>query len=397
MAVPIEARAISLLDDGRRRYNPIKPLIHAHLARHFPKRAQTRILLVYVDDQIAWPQFYPFFHYADRFGQQGFAFRAVPYPALGAEHLIKDASAIFVQSPYVLAGGEIEDVFERLRQSNPQAAISYFDWFAPTDARFADRVGDYVDFYTKKSLLRDRAYYRVPHKAHTTLAEHYDAAFGLMSDPPTWECRPDIVERLTLAPAFATAPVLLKAFAQSSAVPTGPRPIDVHARFAIAPAQLHALGRVDAGERTHWYVAMRRQAHQSVSDLSAHYKVAWQGRVDRKAFMAELKQSQLCFSPFGFGEICWRDLEAVLTGAVLVKPDMGHLETFCDIYRAGETYVPVRWDLADLEQTVADLLNSPDACRAIAERAFAAIKEYLAGPKLEAFLQKLVHKRIEGS
>ena len=30
-------------------------------------------------------------------------------------------------------------------------------------------------------------------------------------------------------------------------------------------------------------------------------------------------------SPFGFGEICYRDFEAMLNGACLIKPDVSHL------------------------------------------------------------------------
>lgn len=389
MPALIDTSAITLLDDGRRRYEPMKPLLRSWLSRRFPAGDHKRILLVHVDDPIAWPQFYPFYHYAARFAEQGYVFRTTPYPGLGAEHLVKDASAIFVQSPYALADGEIERVLDGLRRANPEAPISYFDWFAPTDVRFADRVGDHVRFYAKKALLRDRDYYRVPQKTHTSLEDYYSEAFGLVPDRPTWDCRPDIVERLLLAPGFATAPVLLKGFDRKSAPATGLRTIDVHARFAVAPARLHALGRVGAGERTHWYAAMRQQARDKVVELSTRYDIAWEGKVSRAAFMAEMERSQLCFSPFGFGELCWRDLEAVLTGAVLLKPDMSHLECLCDIYRPGETYVPVRWDLADLDDTIARMLAQPEECRAIADRAFAAVKDYLAGPKLGALLATL--------
>jgi len=389
MAGPIDARAIALLDDGRRRYSPVKPLLRSHLARPFPQGDHKRILLVHMDDPIAWPQFYPFYHDAALFADLGYVFRTVPYPAQGAERLIKEASAIFLQSPYVLGDGEIERVLERLKSANPRVPVSYFDWFAPTDVRFADRVGDYVDFYTKKALLRDRDYYRADHAAHTSLEEYYSASFGLVPDHPTWSCRPDIVERLVLAPGFATAPKLLNAFGRRTAVPSGARTIDVHARFDTAPRQLHAAGRVNAGARTHWYVAMREQAMEMVEGLPSRYNIARQGRVGRQEFLAELERSQLCFSPFGFGELCWRDLEAMLTGAVLIKPDMSHLECFCDIYRPGETYIPVRWDLADLADTVAALLERPAECRAIAARAFNSVKGYLAGPKTENLLRHL--------
>lgn len=385
----LSALSASILEDARRRVRPLQPLARTWLGRPFSARAPKRILLVYMPDKIAWPQFYPFFHYEERFAKQGYAFRAVPFPAAGADRLAEDATAIFLQAPYVPQPLEIESVLKRLKRLNPAAPITFFDWFAPTDARFAGQVADHVAFYAKKALLRDRRYYAEPQPTHTALEAYYSSLFSLKPDEPDWDCRPDIVDRLVLAPGFATAPALLRRAERLERTPAGPRTIDIHARFATASAGLRLSGRDNMEERTHWYVAMRKHAHDKVAALAQRYAVAWQGRVDGAAFMAELEHSQLCFSPFGFGELCWRDIEAILAGAVLVKPDMAHLECFCDLYRPGETYVPVRWDLADLDETVARLLADPDACHAIAERAFVALKAYIAGPELDALLNRL--------
>jgi hypothetical protein len=62
--------------------------------------------------------------------------------------------------------------------------------------------------------------------------------------------------------------------------------------------------------------------------------------------------ARVCVSPFGYGEVCFRDFEAVVAGCLLVKPDMSHLETTPNIYRPFQTYIPVRWDFADLAATV---------------------------------------------
>jgi len=383
----MDARAIAMLDDGRRRYRPLKPILEARLKRGFPTNARKRILMVHAGDAIAWPQFYPFFHFADHFAEAGYAFRAVAYPAEGAETLVAEADAILLQSPYMPPEGELEAVLARLSKANPTALITYCDWFAPTDVRLAERVSNHVAYYAKKSLLRDRDYYRHAQPTHTLLCQFYAEQYGLVPDTPYWEVQPDIVDRLTLAPGFVTSPRLLSAFEGGVMSDFDrDRPIDVHARFSASNASLAQSGRDDAGDRTHWYVAMRSAALDAVGSIADHCRVAHKGKIPADAYMDELAASKLCFSPFGFGELCWRDIEAMSVGSVLIKPSMEHLECFCGVFRPGETYVQVRWDFSDFAETVARLLARPDECKAIAARAFEAIRDYLAGPRLEQFL-----------
>jgi len=396
--IRLDARAVALLDDGRRRYRPLKPMLEGRLKRPFRRGVQQRILMIHADDPIAWPQFYPFFHFAERFADAGYAFRAVAYPAEGADALIAEASAILVQSPYVPAPGELEAMLERIVRVNPTAPISYFDWFAPTDVRLAERVADHVTYYAKKALLRDRDYYRTPQRTHTRLCQFYGEQYGLISEAPYWQVRPDIVERLILAPGFVTAPRLISAFDRGPAPDfERDRAIDLHARFSASNQLLAQSGQDRAGSHTHWYVAMRNAAIDSVNALAKRYRIASKGKVPASAYMAELADSKLCFSPFGFGELCWRDVEAMSVGSVLIKPSMSHLDCFCGIFRPGETYIPVRWDFADLEEKVAHLIAHPEERKAIAARAFEVIQGYLAGPRLELLLKQVTRARPRGA
>jgi hypothetical protein len=67
--------------------------------------------------------------------------------------------------------------------------------------------------------------------------------------------------------------------------------------------------------------------------------------------------------------VCYRDFESVIGGNVLVKPDMSHIETWPDIYRNDESYVPVAWDGSDLLERVSDLLDHTERMRAISRSA----------------------------
>ena len=72
-------------------------------------------------------------------------------------------------------------------------------------------------------------------------------------------------------------------------------------------------------------------------------------RVTLEEYYQEMTSSKICISPFGYGEICWRDFEAMLCGCLVIKPDMSHVETNPDIFKPFKTYVPVEWDFSDLE------------------------------------------------
>ena len=88
------------------------------------------------------------------------------------------------------------------------------------------------------------------------------------------------------------------------------------------------------------------------------------GEVSQARYNSETAHSRIVLSPFGWGELCLRDFEAVRSGALLMKPDMGHLETWPDIFRPDETYAPISWDAEDL-QAQTDRYLGDEAARAM--------------------------------
>ena len=83
------------------------------------------------------------------------------------------------------------------------------------------------------------------------------------------------------------------------------------------------------------------------------------GRAPKRQYDEEMRCSMMTLSPFGWGEVCFRDFEAVFSGTLILKPDMGHLVTWPDLYRPGETYVPLSWDGKDLLEKVEYYLEHP--------------------------------------
>lgn len=101
------------------------------------------------------------------------------------------------------------------------------------------------------------------------------------------------------------------------------------------------------------------------------------GMTSHKQYMEEQKRAIATLSPFGYGEVCVRDFEAILNGSLLIKPDMSHMKTYPNIFIPNETYVPVKWDGSDLIDVVDNILSAPKTFYDIAINARSVYRQSL--------------------
>jgi len=101
------------------------------------------------------------------------------------------------------------------------------------------------------------------------------------------------------------------------------------------------------------------------------------GRVDIGSYFKELENSKAGISPFGWGEICYRDFEIIISGAALIKPDCGHMETWPDLYVKNGTYIPFRWDFSDLDDILGSLSFRAEELTEMARKAQDVYSHYL--------------------
>ena len=128
-----------------------------------------------------------------------------------------------------------------------------------------------------------------------------------------------------------------------------------------------------------WSFPLRNSIVPKLEPLCARYRVIMSlptNRVPRQQYYEELLRSRICISPFGYGEVCGRDIEAITCGCLLIKPDMSHLRSHPDVFIPGETYVPVRWDYADLAETCARYLDRETERARIAGNAYQVLANY---------------------
>ena len=70
-----------------------------------------------------------------------------------------------------------------------------------------------------------------------------------------------------------------------------------------------------------------------------------------------MRSSMAIVSPYGWGEICYRDFETFLAGAALIKPNMDHIETWPNLYKKHETYIPIPWKIEKWESILPNILS----------------------------------------
>ena len=86
-------------------------------------------------------------------------------------------------------------------------------------------------------------------------------------------------------------------------------------------------------------------------------------------YVEKTAQSKIIVSPWGWGEWCYRDFEAILNNAVLIKPDTSFVLSYPDIYQNYKTYVPCKPDFSDLEEKVHSILSNMNYYKTLTEKA----------------------------
>ena len=339
---------------------------HIPLARprSFSAAARKRVLLLSEPGHIPQSQTFPFhFYQPELFARWQHQLIELPTKVFEAapERAPGNADIVCVQTWFDLTPARCDALFQAIRSCNPSAKIVFLDSFAPTDLRLATMLDPHIDLYVKKHVFKDRTRYGQPTHGDTNLVDYYGKLYGLDYAEQNYAIPPGFLDKLVVGPSFCTAPRLLPQFFDRAAARKLTPRFDIQARLAV--------------QGTDWYQSMRGQAVSMIDGLD-QYSVLSRNGINQRQYMRELRESRLCFSPFGYGEVCWRDYEAILSGALLIKPDMSHIETAPDIFRANETYIPVAWDFSDLAEVMAWWLAHPNESEKIARQAYQVLHEH---------------------
>jgi hypothetical protein len=357
------------IDYLRRRYVFGAMRWHHTVDRFESIPSSASVLLVSVPHELAQTQMYPFYFYKDILRKK----HGLNFAEISLDTVIKIADQtihifkvghikrIFFQPNLDMPPAEEERALLVLKHAFPNAEIALMDWFAPLHVRPATAANQYIDLYVKKQLYREFSHFAIKTIGDTNLNDYYAKRHRLPDEPMQFVIPAGLESKLRLGSNFGLSPQMVDLFLGPMPRADG-RDIDLHSRIAVKGVD--------------WYRVMREEAKAAVGKLKG-LKIVSDGRVLRPKFFQELRRSKICFSPFGYGEVCWRDYEAFATGAILMKPSMDHLRVTPDVFVSGKTYLPLSWDLNDFEDKVYQTLADFPKTRAMREEAFMVMNRWI--------------------
>ncbi|MGB6167990.1 MAG: glycosyltransferase [Geitlerinemataceae cyanobacterium] len=281
---------------------------------------------------------------------------------------------------------DIERVVREIREDKPQRKLMFVDPFAQSSSNFFS-VLPYVDRFLKRQLSRDLGEYQEGFIGGSRFTAAIAKSgielnnWSVSSEvPKPYEHR--IVTGWILGTSTRFRRALSSRFGFSHRYP---KTIDIFCRMSLGTKQ-----------QKEWYCEYRIAAVEALKPLDRNYQLAASARfseegfIPRRQYERELKGSRIVFSPFGWGETCWRDFEAICYDCLLVKPSMEYLDTEPNIFIPGETYVPVRWDFADLEEKCRYYLENPEKADRIIQNARRVYTDYFKQGKFTQAIGSLI-------
>ncbi len=279
------------------------------------------------------------------------------------------------ETPAPVAAAKAEKLFKRARAVDARCIV--FDGDDDQCVLWPQLI-DACDVYIKKHCFSDLNSYRRSYIGKSNLTDYVASTYGndFSKDiiPESYPLTEDQISKIVLGWNIALDDKIYSLARDiNPAKLRSKRSVDISCRASVG--------------RDQWTYDMRNDAVEAIMALQGKFKVhAPKDRVPQQEYYNEMLNSRLTVSPFGFGELCWRDFESMLCGSVLVKPDMSHISTYPDLFVPGTTYVSISWDYSDLEEKCTAILKDPESLKRMAETARTRLLDAIS---LETFLRRL--------
>lgn len=106
-----------------------------------------------------------------------------------------------------------------------------------------------------------------------------------------------------------------------------------------------------------YYNNHRKGLSDKVKSLSNKYSMLTK-KMPFQDYVNGLWNSKISLSPFGMGELCFRDLESMMFGTIILKPSHKEVDTLPNIMVDDKTFISCKYDWSDLEEKIDYILSN---------------------------------------
>jgi len=105
------------------------------------------------------------------------------------------------------------------------------------------------------------------------------------------------------------------------------------------------------------YTEHRKELWTKLQPLKSKYKMLTD-KLPYETYIRNLWDSKISLSPFGMGELCFRDFESMQFGTIILKPNQDAVNTIPNIFIDGETYIGCKHDWSDIEEKIEYVMSN---------------------------------------
>ena len=251
-----------------------------------------------------------------------------------------------------------------------------YDWVVWFDNRDSSGTTQFevlalVDRYAKKQILSDRTLYTKPLYAGRLHTDFLHDRYGICDStkPESSVLLPNLGDMPKLTPSWNLA------YSDFRSASHWQRYLNYGLGFRppLLYAERNRTVQLQARFGTEYDSEVITFHRRSYLDMAK--KLAEQGtsvacgRVSLRDYKQEMRHALAVLSPFGWGEVCFRDFEAMQNGCALIKPCVEHMDTWPDLFQDGETYLSLPWDVDDATRRLPLIMDDRPLLRSVGAKA----------------------------
>ena len=120
---------------------------------------------------------------------------------------------------------------------------------------------------------------------------------------------------------------------------------------------LHAENRCHGVRDDIPYTKHRKGLWNKLEPLKEKYKMITK-KLPFNEYISNLHKSKISLSPYGQGEFCFRDLESMVVGTLILKPSHKMVDTLPNLMIDDETFIACKHDWSDLDEKIDYILSN---------------------------------------